>query len=106
MPHQGTSLESAFATKSEVSCFKLKGVRSRQKQMIALSLRLLFFFTEAASIMQEDYHFSHTGQRAECCIDGQSVTVEYTLLGVLDGHGGKKAAEFSSKQVWALGMIH
>ena len=59
-----------------------------------------------AALMQEDYHFTHTGQQAECCIDGQTVKVEYTLIGVLDGHGGKKAAEFSSKQVRTDGMNH
>jgi hypothetical protein len=58
--------------KSEVSCFKLKG---------------------------EDYHCCKPSVPVTACIAGHEVSCTYAIFGVFDGHGGKRAAEFSSKQV-------
>jgi hypothetical protein len=49
--------------------------------------------------MQEDYHFINLTQVVDAKVADCHVAVSYSIAGVFDGHGGKKAAEYSSKQV-------
>lgn len=60
-----------FHVKAEVSCFKLKG---------------------------EDFHFIKN-LVATTTFHGDQVSKSYCLVGVFDGHGGKRCAEFTSKKV-------
>lgn len=60
-----------FHVKAEVSCFKLKG---------------------------EDFHFIKD-LTATATVHGDEVSTCYCLVGVFDGHGGKRCAEFASKKV-------
>lgn len=59
-----------FHVKAEISCFKLKG---------------------------EDFHFIKHFTSSATILDDH-VSVCYWLLGVFDGHGGKRCAEFAAKQ--------
>ena len=61
-----------FNVKAEVSCFNLKG---------------------------EDYHFIKKMLTSAIAFD-ERVEIHYVMLGVFDGHGGKRCAEFASKQVF------
>ena len=114
MPQHDSKPWSSFATKVEVSCFKLKGVSLSpcdHCSMYCLSIRSCSVPKPPVQL-QEDYHFCHTSEPAQGSIDGSLVSVDYAIAGVLDGHGGKKAAEFSSKQVrctllgLALSILH
>ena len=62
-------------TKAEVSCFKLKG---------------------------EDFHCKLTEVIVSAIVGGEKVQTTCALLGVFDGHGGKRAADFACKQVCSL----
>eukprot|EP00892_Ulva_mutabilis_P006457 jgi/Ulvmu1/4183/UM019_0162.1 len=59
-----------FHVKAEVSCFKLKG---------------------------EDFHFIKN-LTASATVCGETVGVSYVILGVFDGHGGKRCADYVAKQ--------
>lgn len=64
-------MTSDMHVKAEVSCFRLKG---------------------------EDFHFIKRLKSAANVL-GEHVRIEFSLVGVCDGHGGRKCAEFVSKQV-------
>lgn len=51
------------------------------------------------SVLQEDTHFTHLSQQGRARVGDAEVTVAYSIVGVFDGHGGKRAADYSSKQV-------
>lgn len=65
--------------KAEVSCFKLKG---------------------------EDFHSRHTDIDFCALVGDEKVHTTCALFGVYDGHGGKRAAEFASKQVRLARATH
>lgn len=71
MPTVYEGLQPIYA-KAEVSCFKLKG---------------------------EDYHSKVCDIPISGHVSGEQVHTTCAFFGVYDGHGGKKAAEFASKQV-------
>jgi serine/threonine protein phosphatase PrpC len=74
MPTLYEGLQPLYA-KAEVSCFKLKG---------------------------EDFHSRHADVHVSATVAGESVHATCAMFAVLDGHGGKAAAEFASKQARTL----
>lgn len=62
----------ALRCKAEISCFKIKG---------------------------EDYHYVNPAGQLCALVDGEPAACAVGLFAVFDGHGGRRAADFASKQV-------